>query len=329
MAVKDSGSPLALGGSRKKGVEATQTASGIDITGTDICEEFGHTGSDQTVNGVNIGLSAYHKGSGGLVPDTSTNSSVANSTTAQKRFNHYYGSQNTFFQSSWSFDTLTGGVGNWNFEQSVTQSFGNPTASAAITFTKLTTGNNANSIRVTYTSGDSQNGFDEYSDYLEFSPDLANRPWYVRYNYVNNSTDASVSGDANPSNSSCHAHYLYTDGPRPSDDGYSPGTWLTVGSNNVIGLHWAARANQSPQCQQQATVTASFPSAQGTNDTNHAYPFQVAILLPGASYGSGPGGSSTPNTSSFVISNSGSVRGTGVLFASRGLYTPPTQPGQQ
>ena len=187
MAVKNSGSPLALGGSRRKGVEATQTASGIDITGTDICEEFGHTGSNQAVNGVNIALSAYHKGSGGLVPDTSTNSSVANSTTAQKRFNHYYGSQNTFFDSTFSMQQLSGGSGNLNWNQSVVQSFGSPQASVAITFTKLTTGNNANSIRVSYSSGDSQNGFDEYDEYLEFSPDLANRPWYVRYNYVNNS----------------------------------------------------------------------------------------------------------------------------------------------
>ena len=56
MAIKSQGNPLAIAGSRKKGTEATQTAAGVDITGTDICEEFGHKGSDQTVVGSNIKL---------------------------------------------------------------------------------------------------------------------------------------------------------------------------------------------------------------------------------------------------------------------------------
>ena len=323
MAVKSSGSPLALGGSRKKGVEATQTASGIDITGTDICEEFGHTGSNQAVNGVNIALSAYHKGSGGLVPDTSSNASVANSTTAQKRFNNYYGSQNTFFDSTFTMDSLNGAPGRLNFSQSVLASTGFPEAFAIVKFSRLTSGTYANSIRVQYQSGTSAQYATEYNIYLNFSPDLANSAWYVKYNYINNSNDASVTGDARPTGG-CHSHYQYSLGPRPSDDNLSPGGWHRCDtSNNFKNFTWKAMANANfaPGCTNSAAVGTSWPSGQGTNTTNHAYPFQIAIQLPGQAYGSGP------DSSSFLRCNCIDSFGAGFLQATKGTVQAPLPPG--
>ena len=91
MAVKtqQAGIGLALAGSREQGVELATSAAGTNISGTDICEEFGHGGSGV---GSDINIGSYHTGSGGLVPAAgNTSGLIAGAENAEKQFSDYFG----------------------------------------------------------------------------------------------------------------------------------------------------------------------------------------------------------------------------------------------
>lgn len=231
MAVKDSGNPLALAGSRIKGTDATTTAGGIDITGNDICEEFGHKGSDQTVAGTNIKLGDYIRGD--LVPDVTQNSTIK-AAKNNLQMSHYYGGVDTYMDST--FNTPF-----WQTTLSHNATAGFPESWCYMQFLVAPA---TNQIKVTYAWGTSAapgNYYDVYVDYAGLSA------FQVRYNATSQSRTQDAAG-------SC---YQGTFGATPVQDGYNAGTYYSLSSPIFFG--WMAKANPNkPPCEGNARVDATL-----------------------------------------------------------------------
>ena len=232
MTIKSSGNPLALGGSRIKGTEATTTAGGIDITGTDIVEEFGHKGSDQTVAGSNIKMGDYIRGD--LVPNVTANSAIKTTKSAGSnlQMGNYYEGVDTFLDSSFN-------TNQWNTTLSANAIVGFPEAWCYISF--LVQPNNSR-IQVNYAHGTSaapgtyQNSYVDYAGLSAFQ---------VRYNATSQARFQDAAG-------SCFAGAF---GATPVQDGYNSGTYYSLNSQVLFG--WMAKANPNqPPCNGSAQVEA-------------------------------------------------------------------------
>lgn len=236
MTIKSSGNPLALGGSRIKGTEATTTAGGIDITGTDIAEEFGHKGSDQTVAGSNIKMGDYIRGD--LVPNVTANSAIKTTKSAGSnlQMGNYYEGVDTFMDSS--FNTT-----QWNTTLSANALGGFPEAWCYISF--LVQPNNSR-IQVTYAHGTSAApGTYQYS-YVDYAGLSA---FQVRYNATSQARFQDAAG-------SCYAGVY---GATPVQDGYNSGTYYSLNSSVFFG--WMAKSNPNqPPCNGRAQVEAILGS---------------------------------------------------------------------
>lgn len=269
MAVKsqeniDAGAGLALAGSRKKGDELATSATGTNIAGTDICEEFGHPGSDQTAVGSNINIGSYHTGDGGLVPAGTAN--VAASASATKRFQHYVGTANTSIDSTFALPNL-------NFTQNIFTGANIFSQAFAYVYFSRDTANNR--IRVTYGSGTSANYALQYNTYIYYV-NLGSATWTARYNVVSQ----AVGNDA--ANASCHGSY--TQGPTPVYDGYNSGTFYTIPTAGYLTFWWLAQANpNSPPCGSLANVLGSFDYQTRVGGSGLA-PFEVKAVSGGTPY---------------------------------------------
>ena len=234
MPIKSSGSPLALAGSRKKGTEATTTAGGIDITGTDITEEFGHKGSDQAVVGTNIKLGDYIRGD--LVPDVSANSAIKASKAggSNLQMGNYYEGVDTFMDSS--FNTPL-----WQTTLSHNATFGFPEAWCYMQFLVAPANNQ---INVTYAWGTSAAPGNYYTVYVDYSGLTA---FQVRYNATSQNRVQDAAGNC----------FQGAWGATPVQDGYNAGTYYSLNSAKLFG--WMAKANPNqPPCNGFARVEATI-----------------------------------------------------------------------
>jgi len=234
MAVKSTGNPLALAGSRIKGDDATTTAGGIDITGNDICEEFGHKGSNQAIAGTDIKLGDYIRGGDGLVPDVTQNSAIKASKTSGSnlQMSNYYEGVDTFMDSS--FNTPF-----WDTTLSHNATAGFPESWCYMQFLVATA---TNQIRVDYAWGTSAAPGNYYTVYVDYSGLSA---FQVRYNATSQSRFQDAAG-------SC---YQGAFGATPVQDGYNAGTYYSLSSPILFG--WMAKANPNkPPCDGNARVEA-------------------------------------------------------------------------
>ena len=251
MAVKtqQAGIGLALAGSREKGVELATSAAGTNISGTDICEEFGHSGSGV---GSDINIGSYHTGSGGLVPAAgNTSGLIAGASNAEKQFSDYFGgaaisAPTTFGINSLAFNTIQSTFSGTNI------------FSEAFFFIQFQHQPAANRIRIGYASGTSASPTTtQFVDYNYVG--LSSATWQVRYNV----TSLARSGDSVPAQSGC---FQGTFGATPVQDGYTSGTYYTLSGSSTIRFGWMAFANPNvPPCQGQGTVFGGFPNAGATN----------------------------------------------------------------
>lgn len=237
MAIKSQGNPLAIAGSRKKGTEATQTAAGVDITGTDICEEFGHKGSDQTVVGSNIKLGDYIRTD--LVPDVSANSAIkaSKASGSNLQMSNYYEGVDTFMDARFSTPF-------WTTTQSHNAITGFPEAWCYMAF--LVQPNNSR-IKVTYAWGTSAAPGNYYDVYINYSGLSA---FQVRYNATSQSRSFDSAG-------SC---FQGTYGATPVQDGYNANQYYDLNSYTLFG--WMAKANPNdPPCDGRAQTQALLGSS--------------------------------------------------------------------
>ena len=236
MAVKDSGNPLALAGSGIKGTDATTTAGGVDITGNDICEEFGHKGSDQTVQGTNIKLGDYIRGD--LVPDVTQNSTIK-AAKNNLQISHYYAGVDTFMDSSFTTPF-------WQTTLSHNATSGFPETWCYMQFLNATA---SNQIRVDYAWGTSAAPGNYYTVYVDYAGLSA---FQVRYNATSQSRFFDSAG-------SC---YQGAFGALPVQDGYNAGTYYSLSSPILFG--WMAKANPNkPPCSGQARTEATLGTTAG------------------------------------------------------------------
>lgn len=265
MAVKsqaniDAGAGLALAGSRQKGVELATSAAGTNIAGTDICEEFGHSGSGV---GSDINIGSYHTGSGGLVPAGTAN--VAASASATKRFQNYVGTANTSIDSTFNLPNL-------NFTQNIFTGANIFSQAFAYVYFSRDTANNR--IRVTYGSGTSAAYAIQYIEYINYV-NLGSATWTARYNVVSQ----AVGNDA--ASTSCHG---LAQGPTPVYDGYNSGTFYTIPTSGYLTFWWLAQANpNTPPCQSLSNVLGNFDYQTRVGGSGLA-PFEVKASLSGTDY---------------------------------------------
>ena len=251
MAVKtqQAGIGLALAGSRQKGVELATSAAGTNITGTDICEEFGHSGSGV---GSDINIGSYHTGSGGLVPAAGNASGlIAGASNAEKQFSDYFGggaisAPTTFAINRLSFNTIQSTFAGTNI------------FSEAFFFMQFQHLSAQNKIRIGYASGTSASPTTtQFVDYNYVG--LSSATWQVRYNV----TSQTRTQDSVPAQSGC---FQGTFGATPVQDGYNSGTYYTLSGSSTIRFGWMAFANPNvPPCAGQGTVFGGFPNVGATN----------------------------------------------------------------
>ena len=254
MAVKtqQAGIGLALAGSRKKGDDLTTSAAGTNITGNDICEEFGHSGSDQSVAGSNINIGSYHTGNGGLVPAAgNTSGTIAGSAAGEKQFSDYFGG------AAISAPT-TFGINSLNFNTTQSTFSGTNIFSEAFFFMQFQHLSAQNKIRVGYASGTSASPTTtQFVDYNYVG--LSSATWQVRYNVLSQTRTQ----DSVPAQSGC---FQGSFGATPVQDGYNSGTYYTLSGSSTIRFGWMAFANPNvPPCQGAGTVFGGFPNAGATN----------------------------------------------------------------
>ena len=264
MAVKsqaniDAGAGLALAGSRQKGVELATSAAGTNIAGTDICEEFGHSGSGV---GSDINVGSYHTGTGGLVPASgNTSGLVAGSAAGEKQFSDYIGGANVGAPTTWNVDRLY-------FSTTQTTFSGTNIFAEAFVYMQFRHDSTNNRIVITYGSGTSANYHTQVTELYNYIG-LNSATWQVRYNVLGQST----SGDS--SNPQC---FQGSHGPTPVSDGYNSGTYYTLSGSSTIPFWWMAYANPNtsgPACQGQGTVIGSFAD----NPSSNVYAFQLKATL--------------------------------------------------
>ncbi len=255
MAVKtqQAGIGLALAGSRKKGDDLTTSAGGVNITGNDICEEFGHSGSDQSVAGSNINIGSYHTdtGSGGLVPAAgNTSGLIAGAANAEKQFSDYFGG------AAISAPT-TFGINQLGFNTTQSTFSGTSIFSEAFFFIQFQHLSAQNKIRIAYASGTSASPTTTYyTDYNYVG--LSSATWQVRYNV----TSLARTGDSVPATSGC---FQGSFGATPVQDGYNSGTYYTLSGTSYITFGWMAYANPNvPPCSGSGTVIGGFPLASSS-----------------------------------------------------------------
>ena len=228
MAVKtqQAGIGLALAGSREKGVELATSAAGTNISGTDICEEFGHSGSGV---GSDINIGSYHTGSGGLVPAAgNTSGLIAGASNAEKQFSDYFGGAAISAPTTFGIDRIY-----WNTIQSTFS--GTNIFSEAFFFMQFQHLSAQNKIRVGYASGTSASPTTtQFVDYNYVG--LSSATWQVRYNVISQTRTQ----DSVPAQSGC---FQGTFGATPVQDGYTSGTYYTLSGSNTITFGWMAYAN--------------------------------------------------------------------------------------
>ena len=251
MAVKNKqdGIGLALAGSREKGVELATSAAGTNITGTDICEEFGHSGSGV---GSNINVGSYHTGSGGLVPAAgNTSGLIAGAANAEKQFSDYFGGAAISAPTTFSINPL-----GFNTTQSTFS--GTSIFAEAFFYIQFQHLSAQNKIRIAYASGTSASPTTTYyTDYNYVG--LSAATWQVRYN-VNS---LARSGDSVPATGGC---FQGSFGATPVQNGYNSGTYYTLSGSNYITFGWMAYANPNvPPCEGSGTVIGGFPAVGATN----------------------------------------------------------------
>jgi hypothetical protein len=263
MAVKsqaniDAGAGLALAGSRQKGVELATSAAGTNISGTDICEEFGHSGSG---TGSDINVGSYHTGTGGLVPAAgNTSGLIAGSAAGEKQFSDYIGGAAISAPTTFAINR-----GDWNTTQQTVAG----TSIFAEAFIRMRFQHQpaANRIRIGYaagtSAGPSQLSFVNY-EYVG----LSGATWQVRYNV----SSQSRSGDSVPAQAGC---FQGSFGPTPVQDGYNSGTYYTLSGSSVIEFGWMAFANPNTFCQGAGTVVGQFAD----NVSSNIYAFQLKGTL--------------------------------------------------
>lgn len=256
----DAGAALALAGSRQKGVELATSAGGSNITGTDICEEFGHSGSGV---GSNINIGAYHTGTGGLVPASgNTSGTIAGSATGEKQFKDYLGGAAISAPTSW-------GVSRLSFNTTQSTYSGTNIFSEAFFYMQFQHQSASNRIVITYASGTSAGPTTPTTVYYNYVG-LSAATWQVRYN-VNSQ---SRSGDSVPAQSGC---FQGSFGATPVQDGYNSGTYYTLSGSSTIRFGWMAYANPNTQCSNAGTVTGFFTDNPSTNPP--AYAFEIKGTL--------------------------------------------------
>ena len=261
MAVKsqaniDAGAGLALAGSRQKGVELATSATGTNIAGTDICEEFGHSGSG---TGSDINIGSYHTGSGGLVPTAgNTSGLIAASAPGEKQFSDYIGGAAISAPTTWTVDRL--------YFNPIQNTFsGTNIFSEAFVYMEFQHDASNNRIVITYGSGTSAN----YHTAVNVNYDyvgLSSATWQVRYNV----TGQARSGDS--ANSQC---FSGSRGPTPVQDGYNSGTYYTLSGTSRIAFWWMAYANPNSFCQGQGSIIGGF----NNNPSSNVYAFQLKATL--------------------------------------------------
>ena len=245
----DAGAALALAGSREKGVELATSAGGSNITGTDICEEFGHSGSGV---GSNINIGSYHTGTGGLVPASgNVSGTIAGSATGEKQFRDYLGGAAISAPTSW-------GVSRLLFNTTQSTYSGTNIFSEAFFYMNFRHDSSNNRIVITYASGTSA-GPTTPTTVLYNYVGLSAATWQVRYN-VNS---LARSGDSVPATSGC---FQGSFGATPVQDGYNSGTYYTLSGTSYITFGWMAFANPNvPPCNGAGTVIGNFPANGATN----------------------------------------------------------------
>ena len=257
----DAGAALALAGSRKKGDELATSAAGANISGTDICEEFGHPGSDQTAVGSNINIGSYHTGEGGKVPEAgNTSGLIAGSAAGEKQFSDYIGGAAISAPTTFAINR-----GDWNTTQQTTAG----TSIFAEAFIRMNFQHQASSnrIRIGYAAGTSASPTDmKFVNYNYVG--LSGATWQVRYNVVSQSR----SGDSVPNQAGCFEGSF---GPTPVQDGYNSGTYYTLSGSSTIEFGWMAFANPNTPCQQAGTVIGAFDD----NVSSNIYAFQLKGTL--------------------------------------------------
>ena len=255
----DAGAGLALAGSRQKGVELATSATGTNIAGTDICEEFGHSGSG---TGSNINIGSYHTGDGGLVPAAgNTSGLIAASAPAEKQFSDYIDGAAISAPATWAVSRL-----NFNTTQSTFA--GNFIFSEAFLYMRFRHDASNNRIVITYGSGTSANYHTQVTELYNYVG-LSSATWQVRYNV----TGQAVSGDS--ANSGC---FQGSAGPTPVYDGYNSGTYYTLSGTSTIAFWWMAFANPNtsgPSCQGQGQLIGGF----NHNPSSNVYAFQLKATL--------------------------------------------------
>ena len=258
MAVKNKqdGIGLALAGSREKGVELATSAAGTNITGTDICEEFGHSG---TGVGSNINLGSYHTdtSSGGLVPPAgNTSGLIAGGASGEKQFSDYFGG------AAISAPT-TFGINQLGFNTTQSTFSGTSIFSEAFFFIEFQHLSAQNKIRIAYASGTSAGpSTTYYTDYNYVG--LSAATWQVRYNV----TSLARSGDSVPAQSGC---FQGSFGATPVQDGYNSGTYYTLSGSQTIQFGWMAYANPNVNCSNAGTVIGAFTDSPSTNPPVYAF----------------------------------------------------------
>jgi len=292
MAVKsqadiNNGAGLALAGSRQKGEELATSAGGTNIAGTDICEEFGHSGSGV---GSNINVGSYHTGSGGLVPAAgNTSGNIAGGASGEKQFSDYIGGAAISAPGTFALDELY-----LNFTQAVAAGEGQ--FAEAFAYVQFSHEAANNRIRITYGSGTSASQHPQQITYYNYVG-LSSATWKARYNVTSQARGGDSKGD-------CFSGFQ---GATPVQDGYNSGTYYTLSGTSIVTFWWMAYANPNtfiPKCQNQGTVIGQFAAAnastnvypfqlQGTlgSDTFNAYGVRTGPIAAGQPFPSGVGGS--------------------------------------
>ena len=250
MAVKtqQDGIGLALAGSRQKGVELATSAAGTNISGTDICEEFGHSGSGV---GSNINVGSYHTGTGGLVPAAgNTSGLIAGASNAEKQFSDYFGG------AAISAPT-TFGISRLYFNTTQSTFSGTNIFAEAFFFMQFQHQPSANRIRIGYASGTSAGP--TTTQFVNYNyVGLSSATWKVRYNV----TSQSRTGDSVPAQAGC---FQGSFGATPVQDGYNSGTYYTLSGSSIVKFGWMAYANPNVFCNNGGTVIGGFPNVGATN----------------------------------------------------------------
>ncbi len=302
MAVKsqadiDNGAGLALAGSRQKGVELATSAGGTNIAGTDICEEFGHSGSGV---GSNINVGSYHTGSGGLVPAAgNTSGNIAGGAAGEKQFSDYIGGASISAPGTFALNELY-----LNFTQGIQGGEGQ--FAEAFAYVQFAHEAANNRIRIIYGSGTSAAPHQQQITYYNYVG-LSSATWKARYNVTSQARGGDSAG-------SC---FQGSQGALPVQDGYNSGTYYTLSGSSIVSFWWMAYANPNtlgPSCQNSGTVVGEFVQA---NSSTNVYPFQLQGTL----------GSDTYNAYAVKANNPGQgqpfgSQGSIALSAGTNLYAP-------